>query len=41
MTINLQDNFDLDKVEFTDMELEMPYEESEISKEDLIMKHNK
>lgn len=26
MTINLKDNFDLDKVEFTDKELEMPYE---------------
>lgn len=34
MTINLKDNFDLDKVEFTDMELEMPYyEESHQTKE--------
>lgn len=27
MTMNLKDNFDLDKVEFTDMELEIPYYE--------------
>ena len=26
MTMNLNDNFDLDKVEFTDSELEMPYD---------------
>ena len=36
MTINLKDNFDLDKVEFTDKELEMPYEESQASTEDII-----
>lgn len=33
MTINLKDNFDLDKVKFTDMELEIPYEESHQTKE--------
>lgn len=36
MTMNLKDNFDLDKVEFTVSELEMPYEESGISKEEII-----
>lgn len=36
MTINLKDNFDLDKVKFTDLELEIPYEKSEISKEEII-----
>lgn len=34
--MNLKYNFDLDKVEFTDSELEMPYEESEVSKEEII-----
>ena len=36
MTMNLKYNFDLGKVEFTDSELEMPYEESEVSKEEII-----
>lgn len=36
MTMDLKDNFDLDKVEFTVSELEMPYEESGISKEEII-----
>lgn len=29
MTMDLKDNFDLDKVEFTVSELEMPYEDQE------------
>lgn len=36
MTMDLKDNFDLDKVEFTDLELEIPYEELGISKEEII-----
>ena len=36
MTMDLKDNFDLDKVEFTDLELEIPYEKSGISKEEII-----
>ena len=36
MTMNLKYSFDLGKVEFTDSELEMPYEELEISKEEII-----
>lgn len=30
MTINLKDNFDLDKVKFTDLELEIPYEKNRV-----------
>lgn len=36
MAIDLKDNFDLDKVKFTDLELEIPYEKSGISKEEII-----
>lgn len=34
--MNLKGKFDLDNVEFTDTELEIPYEESGISKEEII-----
>lgn len=36
MKMNLKGKFDLDNVEFTDTELEIPYEESGISKEEII-----
>ena len=36
MSMNLKNFFDLDNVEFTDTELEIPYEESGISKEEII-----